>query len=300
MRQARRESIGATVALASADAGELGALGDSGSCPACGSTEAVDATMLSYVYALGRIEARFPRLSVEKEFAHALAAADTTNKTDWQAFRAVVESPINRYLVRQLCWTLTVQGLEAYLLQPRDPADFQLLADAAGGPNRGGLISLVIGIRGPIARPELCNGLTVPIVAFDQIYSFDRETLIGAIPRPDGVDADRFRTAASEVFDRIMLLTDNAGAADDHRAVNYLAVRYPGLYAMISEAYARNLSLSGVETVPSLLPGSRRILDVIFTLTSRATDVVEKQFVRVDVSDEFPFLVSKLAPYVER
>ncbi len=43
----------------------------------------------------------------------------------------------------------------------------------------------MIGMRGPIAPPELCNGLMVPIVVFDQIYSFDRDALIKAIPRPE-------------------------------------------------------------------------------------------------------------------
>jgi hypothetical protein len=38
-------------------------------CPTCGSNGA--AMPPSYVYALGRIEPRFPRLSVEKEFAQA-------------------------------------------------------------------------------------------------------------------------------------------------------------------------------------------------------------------------------------
>ena len=31
-------------------------------------------------------------------------------------------------------------------------------------------IDVVIGMRGPIAPPEMCNGLMIPIVAFDQIY----------------------------------------------------------------------------------------------------------------------------------
>ena len=31
----------------------------------------------------------------------------------------------------------------------------------------------------------MCNGLVVPIVVFDQIYSFDTAALIKAIPRPE-------------------------------------------------------------------------------------------------------------------
>ena len=46
----------------------------------------------SYVYALGRIEPRFPRLSVEKEFAQATGRAETVNVTDRQALRQVFEA----------------------------------------------------------------------------------------------------------------------------------------------------------------------------------------------------------------
>ena len=38
-----------------------------------------------HVYAIGRIEARFPRLSVEKEFAQATGRAETAGQTDQQA-----------------------------------------------------------------------------------------------------------------------------------------------------------------------------------------------------------------------
>jgi len=158
----------------------------------------------------------------------------------------------------------------------------------------------VIGLRGPIAPPELCNGLTVPIVAFDQIYSFDRQTLIKSIPKPDGAKAKEFAVASAELFDRIMQMTDNAGVTDEHRAVNYLAVRYPAIYAKTAECFAANASLSALDVRPSALSGTRKIVDVILSFTNRATDVVDKFFTRVDVTEEFPFLVTKLSPYFDR
>jgi hypothetical protein len=85
-------------------------------------------------------------------------------------------------------------------------------------------LDCVIGVRGPIAAPEACNGLMVPIVAFDQIYSFDRDSLIKSIPRPEKTPAKEFVPAAEELFDRLMQMTDNAGATEGHRALNYLAV----------------------------------------------------------------------------
>lgn len=254
----------------------------------------------SYVYALGRIEARFPRPSVEKEFAQVAGRAETAGKTDRQTFHAVLSARENRYVARQLCWVLTVQGMETYILHPRDPADFDLLIEAVRPQPSPLDLDVVIGQRGPIAPPELCNGLMVPLVAFDQIYSFDRDTLIKAVPKPDKMSAEKFKPVAEEVFDRILQMTDNAGAIDEHRALNYLTMRYPAIYATTAECYGRDCALTGVEVRPSILSNTRKIAEVIFAYTNRNTDVTEKFFVRVDVTEEFPFLVTKMSPYYDR
>ena len=147
----------------------------------------------------------------------------------------------------------------------------------------------------------MCNGLMVPIVVFDQLYSFDRDTLIKAIPKPDSkTSAKDFAPVAAELFDRVVQIADNAGATDEHRALNYLAVRYQAIYAKAGEHFAQNSSLTGVDVQSSALSGVRNVLDVIFTYTNRNTDVDDQCFVRVDVTDEFPFLVTKLSPYYGR
>lgn len=254
----------------------------------------------SYVYALGRITPRFPSLSVEKEFAQATGRAETAGLTDRQALQSVLSQRSNRYLVRQLCWVLEIEGLETYLLVPRDPADFDLLVEALRSTPSPMDIDVVVGVRGPIAPSEMCNGLMIPVVAFNQIYSFDRDTLIKAIPRPESVAAEEFEPMAGELFDRIMFVADNAGATDEHRALNYLAVRYPAIYATAADAFGRNASLTAVTARTSRLSGTRRIVNIIFSFTNRNTDVTEQFFVRVDVTEEFPFLVTKVSPYYER
>jgi hypothetical protein len=158
-------------------------------------------------------------------------------------------------------------------------------------------VDVVVGVLGPIAPPEAANGLTVPIVAFDQLYSFDTGSLISSIPQPKGVKAEEFRSAAEELYRRLTLVADNAGATDEHRALNYLTVRYPEIYTAAADAYGRNYSLTAVQAQPSQLSGLRNIVEVVFSFTNRQTDVVESSFVRVDVTEEFPFLVSKLAPH---
>jgi hypothetical protein len=207
----------------------------------------------SHVYTLGRIEARFPRVSVEKEFAQATGRAQTAGQTDQQAFYNVLSKPENRYLGRQLCWVLMIQGLETYIVRPRDPRDFDRLVEAIRPQPSPMDIDVVIGMRGPVAPPEFCNGLMVPIVVFDQVYSFDRDALIKAIPRPEKMTEKQFGAAAGEVLDRILQMTDNAGATDDHRALNYLAMRYHGIYAKAAEEFARDFSLTGGGSAPFAL-----------------------------------------------
>ena len=253
----------------------------------------------SYVYALGRVEARFPRVSLEKEFAQVAGRADTSGKTDREMFQAVLSQRENRYLVRQLCWVMTIQGLDTYLLQPRDPTDFDLLLGSLRPASNPLEIDVVIGVRGPIAAPDVCNGLMIPIVSFGQIYSFSRDALIGAIPRPDKAPKG-FEATAQEVFDRVMQLSDNAGATDEHRALNYVVMRYPAIYATVADAQGRNASLTGVDVQPSRLSGTRKIVDVILSFTNRNNEFTEKFFMRVDVTEEFPFLVTRMSPYYDR
>jgi hypothetical protein len=259
-----------------------------------------DPAAVTFVYALGRIEPRFPTLSIEKEFAQVAGGSEMAGLTDRQATRSVLAERSHRYLARQMCWVLTIEGIEAYILAPRADADAELLLDTLRTEPRRTDVDAVVGVLGPIAPPEACNNLMVPIVFFDQLYSFDVDSLVKAIPKPKGMRGEQFEAAAEEVFDRIMLMADNAGATDEHRALNYLALRYPGIYHTAAERFAANASLTAVTVEPSPLPTTRKVLEVVFTFTNRDTDVVDKVAVRVDVTEEFPFLVSKLSPYIDR
>lgn len=255
-----------------------------------------------FVYAIGNIEIRFPSLGIEKEFVQASGRADTAGLTDQQVLQSVLTRPQNRYLTRQLCWVMTIEGLDTYLLQPREAADFDLLLEAVRA-NPGRLdLDVVIGVRGPLAPPSLCNGLTVPIVGVSQIYSFDRDSFVKAVPVPQGVKSSAFVPTVAELFDRFLKVADNAGATDEHRAVNYLATRYPAVYNLAADRLAAGFGLDAIETSPSRLSGTRRMVNVSFVFVHRQTNVSERYSVRVDVTEEFPFLSSTLAPapYVER
>ena len=255
-----------------------------------------------FVYAIGNIDIRFPSLGVEKEFVQASGRADTAGLTDQQTLHSVLTRPQNRYLTRQVCWVMTIEGLDSYLLQPRESADFDLLLEAVrANPGRMD-IDVVVGLRGPLAPPSMCNGLTVPIVGFSQIYSFDRDTFVKAVPVPQGTKSAAFVPTVGELLERILKMADNAGATDEHRALNYLVTRYPVIYNLAAERFSAGYSLESIDSSPSRLSGARRMVNVNFVFVHRQTSVPDRYSVRVDVTEEFPFLASTLtpAPYIER
>jgi hypothetical protein len=288
MRPAAQRQRGRIVAQVGAD------------CPTCAAAASAQGTAEPAVpiYALGSLRMRLPSLSIEKEFAQAVRNGQTTNLSDQQVQYTILRE--NRYLANEVCWVLSIEGVETYILVPRDPLMIEQFIGALAPTDQRLDVDVVIGVRGPVAPAEMCNGLMVPIVIVDQIYSFDRPALIGAMATPEGHDEAAFRDTASELFDRIQQMADNTGEMDEHRALNYLAVRYPRIYNHAAEMHGRDYSLTAIEVISSRLSGVRKLVDVVLSYTSRTTDVTEKYYVRIDVTEKFPFLEKALAPFYDR
>lgn len=274
-------------------------------------------TPLGYVYAVGAIEARFPSLEVEKEFRQVITDADTRGISEGELLYAVLSRGENLYLAREMCWVFQIAGVETYILQPRSQVE---LTDLITGisPNPIDVEwDIVIGLRGGNASPQICNGLELPVVMVNQVYSFTMREFAANVPLPNtdrfnkdknpGYDAEvaKFRETVPQMFNRLRQLADNAGETDEHRALNYVALRYPNIYSL---GYEKEYppenspvsSLSAVEVLPSRLAGARQIKDIVFTFTNRSTSVQEKYFTRVDVTGQFPFLVSPLQIFYDK
>jgi hypothetical protein len=270
----------------------------------CGS-EAVKVTPPSYIYAIGKVVHRFPNRSLELELAQATGRRpeeETRGRLREDVVHTALTDPANRYIARQICYVLNIEKLETYILVPSDPLDIDRLADALRPAPAGGFVDsdVIIGRRGSIASPEMCNGLVVPIVMVDQIYSFDRDTLMKSIPKRKGENEDQFKKTADALFNHIIQIADNVGATDEHRAINYLSLRYDEIYHRTQLMQDENYSFSAIDVRPSRLSGTRKVVDVIFSYENRANRAIQKWFVRVDVTEEFPFLVSPMQQYFER
>ena len=149
-------------------------------CPTCGAQPSPPAGTVSLVFAIGRIEPQFPRLSIEKEFAQATSRANTAGLTDSAVLRKVLSQRENRYLARHLCWLMTINGVESYVAAPADAGDVDLLIESLRPRPEPTDLDVLIGVQTEIAPPEMCNGLRLPIVVFDQLYSFDRASLLSS------------------------------------------------------------------------------------------------------------------------
>jgi hypothetical protein len=204
-------------------------------------------------------------------------------------------------LANDVCWVFSVEGVDHYVLIPRDPASMDSLIDAAKQcASTTKDVAVVIGTMGPVCGPDMCNGLQLRIVGFDVIWHFDQAGFIKAIPRPDNVSDADFGKLASDLLDRIAKMSDNAGATDEHRAINYLALTYPGIYGVVGDQHRIGYDLSGLSFAQSRLGGAtRKILDVLLTFTNRVTTATNMFHVRVDVTDKYPFLVTPLSPYYD-
>lgn len=254
----------------------------------------------AFVYAVGRLEARFTTLSVEKEFAQASGRAETADLRDAHTVQSVLLQPDNRYLARQLCFVFLIDSVEAYVIRPTDEFQLQDLVAALGRESDVTDLQVVVGTRGPVAPSNACNGLSLPFLDLQQIYLLSPSTIPANLPRKSSVADSDFRVKAIECVDQLLQLVANSGAGDEPRAINYLVARYPELYTRAIDAAFANCVLSGVQTRISRLAGARSIVSVIFSFTSSETAVLSKLFARVDVTEIFPFLVSPLSFYFDR
>ncbi|MFD5326049.1 hypothetical protein [Streptomyces sp. NPDC127092] len=258
-------------------------------------------TSLGYVYALGRVHALFPDLSVRHEYFQAAAAGGRTDSTEADALYRVLSDPENRYIARQMCFVLSVEGVETHILKPADPAELDELVEALRPVKDDRDLAVVVGRLGPIAPPGACQGLSLPQVEVEKVWAFDRKELIRAIERRADVSRKEFARGAADTLDRLLQLGNNAGTLPTERAANYLAVRSEEIYQTSHEQREAGYVLSGVEAGPSRLSNpSQTVVTVVFSYTHRQTNVVVQYFARVDVTGLFPHTVTPFQPYYNR
>jgi hypothetical protein len=255
-----------------------------------------------FIYAIGTIGVRFPNQGVEKEFRQVAAAMDNSEITHDSITYNVLKK--HRNLAREVCWIFTIEGIDTYILLPSAPEYIKDLIEAIN-PAKTNIIQhvndidAIIGTKGPLAAPEMCNGLSIPIVAVDSIYSFDLKSFSEALPK-NAKSTKELDGLIGSVFMKVIQMADNTGELDEHRAINYLTLRYKDIYECVQNMHDKKYYFVGMYVIPSRLRGSRKLLNVILDFSHKENESKEKYYIRVDVTDKYPFLANKISQFFER
>jgi hypothetical protein len=267
------------------------------------------------VYAVGRLAPQFPSLGVEKEFAQLAQGAYQGGLVEMGSLRRVLDAPENRYLGRHLCWVFTAQHVDAFAVLPRDDADVDRLVAVLSPTESEDVVHVVVGRSAPTgAIDSPCAASGLPTVVADQLLAFTLDEFAAALPDADAAPGEegpptgdppardddqtrkQFQAVVRDVFTRFTRSADNRGIAEEHRARNYCALRYPNVYHAVLQAYREGKMLVGVDARHSHHAGARRVVSVRLTFRHHRTDVTERYHCLVDVTEVFPFLVTRLQP----
>ena len=140
----------------------------------------------------------------------------------------------------------------------------------------------------------MCNGIQLPIVAAAQFFSFTKLHFAEQINAVTDIAVDVPLRLLEMLLQQV---TDNAGESDEHRAINYVMLRYRQVYKLHDTMTTKEHSvLKRIRAEPRPM-GGRAIVSVIFTYMNVDTQIETHWYVRVDVTGLFPFLVGPLEEY---
>jgi subtilase family protein/cyclic patellamide precursor peptide PatG len=287
-----------------------------------------DAGPSNFVYVLGTVDVKAPDQSISEEFQRWVEIKDEEEKEkqgkakkpkekkedeeeglqqgpneDFRHWfwRILTKYPDEtRYIARQFCWILRVEGEPAYYLTLRDMEDFDGLVDCLGAPAHEDLC-LFVG-SSSLQLVEISQGIKAPVLAVDQVQRLKMTDMRGKFKkgqRKAPPDPDKFY---DELYRRLFQSADNFGHTDEWRALNFLASgKYPKLFELCCALAHDEYNLTAFPVLTSRLSawGNKRIVDAIFTFSNKGADV-QKYFVRIDVTHLFPILATKYAEYIDR
>jgi hypothetical protein len=311
--------------------------------------ESIGSSPSRFIYVLGTVDIKFPDQSISEELETVSRSTpeigaqrpnESLRRYYWRVLSFKKDSDRTlpaRYVARQVCWVLKVEGQIAYYLSLRDLDDLPDLISCLKRPEPGvdlqpeddpedyqqgedhkqqhQDLDLFVG-SSSLNPADMCPGVTAPILAVDQLCSFKKKDILAWCKKTPSTDvlaapaAARRRGRAAAVagepdapaerlFRILAQSADNLGDRDEWRALNYLAVRYKPIYEKYADM-ADEYDLDSVKVATSRLWRETRIVDAVFAFRQKNTGVVQKFFVRVDVGHLFPMIINQLAEYFDR
>lgn len=302
-----------------------------------GSIPALDLTD-EFIYVLGQVKADFPSMGVQREFERCWLAIEKDkpgspflpaeyqpgpepawgDKSDQEVIFQILSSRRYRYLARELKWTLInsycinslKQSLfenDIYLLEPSEynmsalvgamKSQCKCSGECQCDPDSLRPETLIVGIS-RLAHSGDLNKLTI-----HKVKQMDPEKLSDQIK-----DITRYDSSMDikQVIEDIHALADNEGNTDQDRAVNYVLCNNPLIYIKTQDIYYANSERRNTQPQARFMgirtqaerSGERHFVKVVFDYQHLNSGATESWCSLVDVTDEYPFLLTGFKPYV--
>jgi hypothetical protein len=249
-----------------------------------------------HVYAIGRLEVRFPSLGIEREYQQRERALhDLPQQPRNARILAVLEK--NPHLALRVGYVFLIGGNPVFALSPSSGALKDTFFKALAQSHEMDHSCVVIGRVGAFTNPATYGGLLLSLVSVDQLYTFSASEWaegLAKVAQPAlksrKVETAHFRAVSQGIFREVTTMPENMGVSDGHRALNYLLVQHPGMFLAAAERPGHVLDRMETRVIQAV--GGRRQVAVILNFLDRATGVPERLYCTVDVTEEWPFVVS--------
>lgn len=270
--------------------------------------------MLGFAFAIGNLQPIFSSNSIQNEFSYACQQANVSPVAS-SSYYEILSQAENFYIAKEMCWLMQISGIDSYIVHPKTDAVLYDFIDSLNPAYLGNrTFDVIIGTRGPVASPQACNGLQLPVVSCELSYHFTfdmfvtamRDAIAPGFKLQDEDDSLAIRVQEMLEFMLDKVNSEGEGATDSSRVINYLTIRVQQIYEMalsmhmnVSPDGAENpYFLNSISVQPSRVNGNRNIQDVIFEYVNNYNSQSQWRYLRVDISGKYPFLVTaQLEPY---
>ncbi|WP_273048960.1 hypothetical protein [Pseudoalteromonas sp.] len=242
------------------------------------------------IYALGTVEILFPNKGIKKQFL-SVAQILGVNEQDYYAVftnnNATTDRDKYLYLAEQVQWVLSINAHPSYVLISSAKSILSALI-ASVKPPSDTLEPVYTCVIGTSHIGE--NSLSLPEIICQQSYSHTMSQLHSTIK-----DISCAQTKAIQDVIKELELQPNRGASHFDRARNFVAFRYPDIYAHthkmqtgsdnIDSASLLRIEMKNFDSV-----SSHSIVDMTFVYQENSADKRHYFYCRVDVTGLYPFI----------
>ncbi|MCF6459119.1 hypothetical protein [Pseudoalteromonas sp. MMG024] len=251
----------------------------------------------SLIYALGLVHVVFPNKGLEKQFLAAARALGVNEKNYYAVFtnnNSTSEPDKYLYLAEQVDWVLSIESERVYVLTPASKSELTALINTLKPP-ADTLEQVYTCVIGNAYWQD--NSLGLEAVLCQQVYSHTMSELHDTIKNISTAETN----AIQDVI-KSLELAPNKGRSNDDRAKNFIAFRYPDIYAhthsmQTGSASGKSASLIKIGFTQFDASSEHSIVDITFTYQENSSEKKHSYFCRVDVSGLYPFINTAIQPF---